>query len=131
MCSLVAIDALEIDEFSNQYSMDSVLRELNKAYAGFYSKDHHGDLQRESIPDITGKTLVIEHSQSVKDGSSHPMETDRVPMTIPEESTSPKELSFPVPQFVTPSTTATPRDLSDLSSNKASSVTHELSLIHI
>ncbi|XP_055390010.1 poly(ADP-ribose) glycohydrolase-like [Condylostylus longicornis] len=35
---IVAIDAIELSDFAQQYEKQSIIRELNKAYVGFYNK---------------------------------------------------------------------------------------------
>lgn len=52
-CCFVAIDAIPFQEKSHQYNLNMILRELNKAFLGFYGSDLINDNPKKEI--ATGK----------------------------------------------------------------------------
>jgi poly(ADP-ribose) glycohydrolase len=103
MSSLVAIDAMVVNQEHNQYSTSGVLRELNKALTGFVHHGNQGDLPREKTSHLVGKSVVTSYSstpphQTEKDSSKRE-QVDGL-MEQGGKKSSCKEISISVPQNI-------------------------------
>ena len=98
MSSLVAMDALNLSDVDSQYATQAVLRELNKALTGFAHHSNQGDLHRDKIAHLAGKSIVVSPGQHQSEGAVNKKEPTSSGGEPVQKETPCKEINLVVPQ---------------------------------